>query len=267
MGASSHVRLAWAVLLTGLMTAMGDKSYKPLVTIPAVFEVDLLFPHNETYAPSPLMPILFAVQNPALAPWLATITFDLWQGNDTRSPGSVGGVPLAVGLDVATERQKSNEPLLLNAPVNTIAYPDGVWTLAWSLEYSNCSLFPDMTRSETFYTVFTVSKSGQIPDMKAGTSADVCGASGALAFNFTSWDDVGCGLTEPSPTTNPCSVTVDSAAVSSLSALARATGYVCSSNSNITCPTSFPSSGSPRVAAVSTLLTLLAALAALIQLR
>ncbi|EGR50380.1 uncharacterized protein TRIREDRAFT_105444 [Trichoderma reesei QM6a] len=267
MGASSHFRLAWAVLTTGLMTAMGDKSDESLVALPAVFEVDLLFPHNATYAPSALMPILFAVQNPTLAPSSATITFDLWRGNDTRSPGSVGSVPLALSLDVATERQRSNEPLLLNAPVNTIAYPDGVWTLAWSLEYFNCSTSQGKARSETFYTVFTVSKSGQAPDMKAGTSADVCGSSAALAYNVTSWDELACGMPGPSPTTNPCSVTVDSAAVSSLSALARATGYVCSPNSNITCPTSFSSSGSPRVAAVSTLLTLSAALTVLIQLR
>ncbi|KAL7803465.1 hypothetical protein V8C44DRAFT_344171 [Trichoderma aethiopicum] len=263
MSCLSHVRLAWAVLMTGFMTAMGKKSDQPLVTLPALLEVDLLFPHNATYAPSPLMPILFAVQNPALADHLqATITFDLWQGNDTRSPGSVGGVPLAVGLDVLTERQPSNEPLLLNAPVNTVAYPDGVWTLAWALEYSNCSQY--MVRSETFYTVFAVSKSGQVPDMKAGTSADVCGASRGLAFNFTSWSV--CDMQGPSPTTNPCSVTVDSAAVSSLSALARATGYVCSPNSNLTCPTSFPSAGSRRGTAASTLLALLAALTLLIHL-
>ncbi|PTB65179.1 hypothetical protein BBK36DRAFT_1142181 [Trichoderma citrinoviride] len=261
MGIFSHVRLAWVVLMTGLMTAMGDK---PLVTFPAAFEIDLLFPHNATYAPSPLMPIVFAVQNPAVTPIDATIKFDLWQGNNKRSPGWVGNVPITIGLDVATQSQKSNDPLLLSAPVNTIAYPDGVWTIAWSLEYDNCSTFFSLAHSETFYTVFTVSKSGQAPDLEVATSAEVCGAANALAYNFTFYESL-CDLL-PTPTTNPCAVTIDSAAASSLTALARATGYVCSPNSNLTCPTSFPAFGSPRVTASSTLLTLLAVLVALIYL-
>ncbi|TFB06270.1 hypothetical protein CCMA1212_001480 [Trichoderma ghanense] len=260
MGPSSHAHLALAVVMTGLMTAMGDAS---LPDFPAAFEVDLLIPHNTTYAPSPLMPIVFGVQNPILSKSLqAVIRWDLWEGNNQRSPGSIGGGHLDVDIDVYSEPQPSNDPLLVSASVNTVAYPDGVWTLAWSLEYTNCSQYT--TRSETFYTVFTVSKSGQAPDLEAATSADVCGSAQALAFNFTSWSQVGCGMPGPSPTTNPCAATIDSAAAASLSAFARETGYVCSSNSNLTCPTSFPASGSPRVAAAPTLLALLAALAALI---
>ncbi|KAL6876789.1 hypothetical protein J3F83DRAFT_759226 [Trichoderma novae-zelandiae] len=221
------------------MTAVGKKSDQPLVTFPAIFKVDLLFPHNATYAPSPLMPIVFAMQNPALTPLLALITFDF-------------NVPLTIRLDIATKRKKSNKPLLLSAP-----------TIAWTLEYSDCSN-NSLVRLETSYIVFTVSKSGQAPDLEAATSADVYGASGAMAFNLTK--DIGCGVPGPSATTNPCAVIIDSAAASSLSALARAMGYVCSPNSNLTCPTSFPSSGSLRVSPASTLLTLLAALAALIHL-
>ncbi|KAK1241806.1 hypothetical protein MKX07_007629 [Trichoderma sp. CBMAI-0711] len=258
----SRIRLAWAVLMAGLMTAMGDNS---LPDLPAAFEVDLLIPHNTSYAPSPLMPIVFGVQNPIFSKSLqAVIKWNLWEGNNQRSPGSIGGGHLDVGTDVFSEPQPSNDLLLVSASVNTIAYPEGVWTLAWNLEYTNCSL--DTTHSETFYTVFTVSKSGQAPDLEAATSADVCGTAQSLAYNFTSWSEIGCGMPGPSPTTNPCASTIDSAAAASLSAFARNTGYVCSWNSNLTCPTSFPSSSSPRVAAAFTSLTLLAALTALIHL-
>ncbi|KAL6859305.1 hypothetical protein J3F83DRAFT_749684 [Trichoderma novae-zelandiae] len=259
MGAFSHVRLAWALLMTSLLTAMGDEA---ALSFPATFEVDLLFPHNATYAPSPLMPVVFAVQNPALAkPLVATIRWAMWEGDDQRSPGSIGVGDLTVGLDVDTERQPSDGPLLVSSSVNTAAYPDGFWSLAWSLQYWNCS---DFTTGETFSTVFTVSKAGQAPDLVAATSADECGSTDAHALNITG---VGCFVLGPSPTTNPCAATIDSAAASSLSAMARATGYACATNSNLTCPTSFPNSaGSLGMTGASTLLTLLAALAAVIHL-
>ncbi|KAL7939414.1 hypothetical protein V8C35DRAFT_286560 [Trichoderma chlorosporum] len=263
MGAVGHVRLAWAALAASLMTAMGDKS---AITYPAIFEVDLLFPRNETYAPTPLMPVVFAVQNPTLAkPLDATIKWTMWEGNDKHSPGSVTGGHIDVGVDVTTESKPSNDLLLLSSAVNTVAYPDGFWTLAWYLEYNNCSLTP--SQGETFYTVFTVSKSGKAPDLVAATSAGTCSTTEAQGLNVTSLD--GCGNLEPSPTTNPCAATIDSAAASSLSAEARATGYICASNSNLTCPTSFPplaSAGNSRMATSSALLTLLVALTALVHL-
>jgi hypothetical protein len=265
MDASSHARFAFAALMSGLMTAMGDKS-APLI-VPGIFEVDLLFPRNETYAPSWLMPIVFAVQNPSLAvPLSATIQWTLWEGNDTRSPGSIGAGDIEVAGDVVTVKPAPSNPYLLSSAVNTISYPDGVWTLAWYLQYNLCG---SLTHSEIFTTVFTVNKSGKAIDLEAATSSDVCGNTEAQGFNITSFD--GCHL-GPSPTTNPCVATIDSAAASSLSALAKATGSICTSySSNLTClnpqpPPGQPSAANPRVAAASTLLTLLAALAAMVHL-
>jgi hypothetical protein len=266
MGASSHVRFAFAALMAGLMTAMGAKSDSP--TLPATFEVDFLFPRNETYAPSWLMPVVIAIQNPSLAvPLFATVKWNLWEGNNTRSPGAITGGHFDVGGDVATARPAPSNPYLLSTAVNTISYPDGVWTLVWYVQYNICG---QPTQSENFTTVFTVSKSGNATDIEAATSSDICGTTEAQAFNVTSSDL--CHLLGPTPTTNPCAVTIDSAAASSLSALARATGSICTSYSlNLTClnpspPPGQPSAANPRVAAASTLLTLLAALVALVHL-
>ncbi|KAF3063090.1 hypothetical protein CFAM422_010430 [Trichoderma lentiforme] len=270
MGASSHVRFAFAALLASLMTAMGAKSISP--TLPATLEVDLLFPRNETYAPSWLMPVVFAVQNSSLAvPLGVSIQWRMWEGNNTGSPGSIGLGGFDVAGDVTTARSTPKNPYLISDAVNTISYPDGVWTLAWYVQYNGCNgLTPQPTHSENFTTVFTVSKSGKAIDLEAATSSDVCGTAQAQAFNITSpgeCDDFG-----PSPTTNPCAATIDSAAASSLSAWARDTGAICSSySSNLTCldprpPPGQPSAADPRVAAASTLLTLLAALGALIHL-
>lgn len=270
MGASSHVRFAFAALMAGLTTAMGDNMKSASLTFPATFEVDLLFPRNETYAPSWLMPVVFAIQNPSLAvPLSASIQWNMWEGSNTRSPGSIGGGGFDVAGDVITATSTPKNPYLLSSAVNTISYPDGVWTLAWYVQYSICG---SPTHSENFTTVFTVSKSAKAIDLEAATSSDVCGAAEAQAFNMTS-SSGGCGnMLGPSPTTNPCAATIDSAAASSLSALARATGSICTSySSNLTClnpspPPGQPSAANPRVAAASILLTLLAALGALIHL-
>src|SRR5207244_4320386 len=44
--------------------------------VPGVVEVDLIFPRNDTYAPLPGMPIVFAIQNPQLVASLYP-SFDL----------------------------------------------------------------------------------------------------------------------------------------------------------------------------------------------
>ncbi|KAL7924301.1 hypothetical protein ACQKWADRAFT_286390 [Trichoderma austrokoningii] len=172
MGTSSHVRFAFAALMTSLMTAMSYKSAS--LTLPATFEVDLLFPRNETYAPSWLMPVVFAIQNPSLAvPLSASIQWNMWEGNNTRSPGSFGGASFDVAGDVTTAISTPKSPYLLSSAVNTISYPDSVWTLAWYVQYNICG---SPTHSENFTTVFTVRKSGKAIDLEAATLSDICGA-------------------------------------------------------------------------------------------
>ncbi|KAM0253118.1 hypothetical protein ACHAQJ_007394 [Trichoderma viride] len=119
MGAFNHIRpLAWAALLAGVMTAMGDDNVQPN---PGIFEVDLLFPRNETYAPNPLMPVVFALQNPTLASvngLIATIDWELWKGNNRTSAGSITNN----SIDLAHENLTSSGPSLVSRTVNTFAY-------------------------------------------------------------------------------------------------------------------------------------------------
>jgi hypothetical protein len=281
MGAFNHVRpLAWAALMAVLTTAVGEASSTSKL---GTFEVDSLFPRNATYAPRALMPIVFALQNPTLASTLeASIFWELWEGNNRSSPGSVtnGGIELAT-LDLS-----SSDPLLVTRFVNTVAYPDGLWTLAWSLEIYACSQPEGATQDITLSnaTIFTTSASGQPPDLVAATAADLCGTTEAYAFAVTSSGDA-CGVLGPSPATSPCAVTISPAAASSISA--AATALACSPlqrqlNPNVTCPastdnpsasasaSSADAAGRSRMAAVaaaaSTLLMLLATLTALVHL-
>ncbi|KAL7916963.1 hypothetical protein ACQKWADRAFT_317683 [Trichoderma austrokoningii] len=171
------------------MTAMGEPK-------PGVFEVDLLFPRNETYAPNPLMPVVFALQNPTLA--------------------SVNGLIATVYWEF--------DPYLISRSINTIAYPEGFWTFAWSLRFFNCTETVEgqpqarngFTTLNAKPTVFTISKSGQATDLTAATSADKCNAAESFAFNVTAWG-YQCGMLGPSPTADPCAAKIDSAAASSIS--------------------------------------------------
>ncbi|KGO76980.1 hypothetical protein PITC_004010 [Penicillium italicum] len=238
---------------------------------PGIFEVDLVFPRNTTYTPQALMPIVWALQNPSMAPPLASsITWNLWEGNNHSSPGSVGG-----GLIELLEEITSSEQLISRF-FNTIAYPDGHWTLTWTLEIFNCTQYTGQSHSlkKTGSTVFTISKSGQEPDLVAATAADQCGAMEAYTFNVTSFGDA-CGHLGQTPNTNPCAVNMSSSAASSL--YASATASACAPNAplnaNVTCPTSTSKSSADNpasrshMATVPVLLMLLVTVTNLIYLR
>ena len=138
MGSFNHFRpLAGTALVVAgwLTTALADASTAAINS--GIFEVDLLFPRNVTYTPQALMPIVWAMQNPPLAaPLQAIIYWQLWEGSNETSPGSVvdGTLDLVVGVNLS-----SSGPLLFDRIVNTMAYPDGVWTLTWEVNVSNCS--------------------------------------------------------------------------------------------------------------------------------
>ncbi|RAK99290.1 uncharacterized protein BO80DRAFT_426578 [Aspergillus ibericus CBS 121593] len=238
---------------------------------PGIFEVDLIFPRNETYAPHTLLPVVFALQNPPLAfPVAAWISWSLWEGNNLTSPGSItDGV-----IELALLNLTSTEPLLVTRFIDTIPYPNGFWTFEWSLQMDMCSAGygPGQFIDTNSTTVFTISQSGQAPDLVAATSSDKCGTMKAYAYNITA-EGESCGYFGPSPTTNPCAVTVNAAAASSV--MAAGTALACdplesSIYPNVTCPPVSVSSsnvaGQYHMAAAPTLLTLLAVVSGLIHL-
>jgi hypothetical protein len=269
MGTFNHDRYhIWAILLVA--------SFTTAITAPdniGNFEVDLLFPSNSTYTPQALMPIVFAVQNPTLVfRFGASFNWSLWEGNNQTSPGSIVG-----GLESFQPISPPNQTLVTRI-INTMAYPDGVWTLAWSISFLNCTVEGTPAFEDSIYlnstTTFTVSASGRAPDLVAETSAQMCGTANSLAL---SQNPLGrsCGMPSPEPATaTPCAMTINSTAASSI--YAAATEMACSiderqANPNVTCPTAKPSASSPgvagRIAAASTLLMLLTMFTALIYLR
>ncbi|KAJ5927826.1 hypothetical protein N7466_006782 [Penicillium verhagenii] len=266
----SLFKLLQAALITSWMTVATANS--------GVFEVDLIYPRNETYTPSPLMPMVFAVQNPDMAdPLGASISWSFLEGGNRSAPGSLlDGLlelsPMNV-LNVSGDLDKltldiPGYPLLVTRYLDTFSFPDGTWNFEWSLEVYNCtSGFEDYQNAlqVTNYVTFNTSKSGKAPDLVAATSAGTCDTAEGFAFNAISLE-YNCGVLEPTQTTNPCAVTIDSAAESNL--MAMATEHACSIlerpiHPNVTCPSATPSSntaGQSRTAAAPVLFMVLATL-------
>ncbi|KGO76711.1 hypothetical protein PITC_090650 [Penicillium italicum] len=273
-----HVRfLTWTALMAYSMIAMGN--FIPTSNSGSgQFEIDLVFPRNETYAPQGAMAIVFALQNPTLAlPLGATVSWSLWEGNNQSSPGSIVGG----GLELSLLNLTSSDPMFVTRYIDTLNYPSGFWTLTWSVSVNNCiqrsagnsaDTVSNITMTDTKTTIFTISQSGQKPDLVASTSSDLRCSVAAQAFNVTSIGE-SCGFLGPSPTTNPCAVTINPSAASSISA--AATAYACQpqvhpSDPQVSCPPitgkSSNDAAQSRMAAASTLFTLLTTVTALIHL-
>ena len=71
-----HSSWLWAGLAT-----LGLAAAAEVVTTPRQFEVDIVFPHNNTYKPAETMPIVLAIQNASIAASLGSflVFWDIWQ--------------------------------------------------------------------------------------------------------------------------------------------------------------------------------------------
>ncbi|KAJ5415827.1 hypothetical protein N7465_004522 [Penicillium sp. CMV-2018d] len=226
------------------------------VTFPQTVEVDLIFPRNETYAPSEVFPIVFAFQNAALIPSLdPSFDINLWvnvEHNISISPlnidltavnfssAAVGDQPLYV-YTFATNLNTTNN----NADAVTR------YNLAWAFGAGNCS--GDDGSATTFgggfessHVIFTIAQSGAAPEISNNASG--CTGLSHLAFNVTGtlpvadtskWDGHNtCAVfsdTTPTPVGSPCAATADASAAASISA--AATSKACAAFSPaISCP-------------------------------
>ena len=86
MGAFDHACYQpWAALMAILTIAItASAQVYPIAN--GIFEVDLLFPGNSTYTPQPLMPVVFALQNPTLAPSFCASVYGFYGKATTGLP-------------------------------------------------------------------------------------------------------------------------------------------------------------------------------------
>ncbi|KAH0426128.1 hypothetical protein CcaCcLH18_10538 [Colletotrichum camelliae] len=214
-----------------------------------IVEVDLVFPRNDTYAPAPIFPIIFAFQKPSIALFLNPIILvTVWdRGNMTNSV-------LTTSYDLKGANLSSSDPYLAHRGL-TRFNKEGTWMLTWTVNWDSCTRDalespsnsrPIVSNTTDNSVTFTTRGSSQEVDLVSSTNNKDCGANQGLNFNVTDtlkvpsrvdWSGgetcAVVALSAPKP--DPCRVKIDSAAASSI--FAAATAQICEGISpSISCP-------------------------------
>ncbi|KAH8819150.1 hypothetical protein F5884DRAFT_743574 [Xylogone sp. PMI_703] len=93
-----------------LLTLLASESLAQ--TFPSIPEVDFIFPRNDTCAPTPLMPVVFAIQNPSAANTLdLLLMWTISSVNCTQFSSSPGHIPGYVQVNNVTFATKNGAPV------------------------------------------------------------------------------------------------------------------------------------------------------------
>lgn len=102
-----------------------------------VSEVDLLFPRNDTYAPMPLMPIVFAVQRPPIVDQL------LPQISYSVHPRHLADGEYARYHTIDLSLPSNDSTYFIAKGVANLTNVPGSWQFSWALRFYNCSTTDD----------------------------------------------------------------------------------------------------------------------------
>ncbi|KAL2173023.1 uncharacterized protein P884DRAFT_333100 [Thermothelomyces heterothallicus CBS 202.75] len=227
----------------GLWPFLASLVYLGAVADPAgVLEVDLVFPRNETYAPTPYMPIVFGFRNGELARRLnpeILVTM--------RNSTALGDISSYIETPV-TVNWTSNEPNFVYTVFQNEFAIEGTWWIAWDVWWTTCKveddglIHGDITRNHSSrLSDFVIKKGGKAVDLVAITANDkTCPETLGITINVTdttapisfanqpvplrvSYPRLEtCALVASStPTANPCLVRIDSTAAAAISASAK----------------------------------------------
>jgi hypothetical protein len=221
-----HV-LSWASwLFVACIGAAGAATSDPL----GVVEVDVVFPRNDTYAPTPYLPIVFGFQNTELASLLKfRIELHIWNitNGSIVDEGSFGDYHKYQDWG----NTYSTDPFLIYNHYDNFN-TEGTWLLLWSLTCSNCTdvnpwegtyFHGSMEQSSTI--TFTTKKSAQEIDLVAATKDENCSEDQGIAINITETieapaaggEKISAALVNSTATPNPCRVKIDSAFATNMS--------------------------------------------------
>jgi hypothetical protein len=231
-------------LLLALLTCWSSAQ-----SFPSITEVDLLFPRNDTYAPTVFMPVVFAIQNPTVALTYLDLALEwtllqLINGKAVVGTGSIAKYLFTPSVTGPSYYEYSS--------LYNLTTLEGTWSLSWTVSSINCTQFP-ISNSSTFgyiqrnTVIFTTKNGAQATDLVAATADDICASAESFTFNVTGIEKkpVGsgnsvttCGVVasmSPAPSPNPCAAQLNATGASSISA--ALTASACSLPSSlISCP-------------------------------
>jgi hypothetical protein len=219
-----------------------------------VLEVDLVFPRNDTYAPTSLFPVIIAFQNARLVPFLnPKLSLEIANVDDNYQTG------VSSLYDMRWANFSSSEPYY-ELRVFSEFNKEGRWRLAWQVSWDSCTedslgifLGKNIIRNESRHsTRFTIKNSAQNVDLVAATTDRNCSENEGVAISIATtlpvpegveWDGgrTCASLSPTTPAPTPCQVKFDSAAASSMSSSITAShckatqtpGSSCSPGSNV----------------------------------
>lgn len=223
-----HCRLSWlaaAVASLGVIDAAAAKTS-------GVLEMDLLFPRNETYAPTKRFPVLFAFQNSQLAPLVdPQIDLTIWDRNDMDHTVVIDN------WNLRSSNFSLSDPYLEYFYYLKFDTP-GSYMLKWGIRWSHCtedSLNPRTGRGSDIIidslrgiVLFAIEEGAQEMDLVAATTNKKCTEDQGVTVNITDtlvpegvtgnhWQGDNCAVTSNStPIPEPCRVVIDSAATESM---------------------------------------------------
>jgi hypothetical protein len=212
-----------------LVTSLAYLAVAVNATDGGVIEASLVFPRNETYAPTDSLPIVFAFQNAKLA---EHFNFDLYytirNATDVRSNETVNFFK-----SLKKANWSSAEPYFASIFYRDKFLVEGQWELLWQLTWGACreedtsmSRPPRVSNMTLGGIGFTIKRGAQAADLVAGTANDKpCTEGPGLAVNVTGQvehdpmlNSCAVMVASSTPTPNPCRVSIGSATAASIAA-------------------------------------------------
>lgn len=219
-----------------------------IVDYPARVEFNVVFPRNETYAPAPIFPIIFAIQNYAAAAVSSTLEID-WSIREYVSGRYVThGI---IHMDDIDPHHNTTAPdpyyaVVWTSQLNATAAPNQ-YALSWEFSHVSCSgavvaAYPadfNTTSHGGYYDVFTLATTTNAKQPDVGADLHTCPGWYSAAFEINGTTpvlqppkrsqndgrDVCAVVSEAPPPGDPCAVRIGEAAAASISA--RMTAEAC----------------------------------------
>ncbi|KAL6922605.1 hypothetical protein FSHL1_006570 [Fusarium sambucinum] len=221
----------WLVML--FREVAGDQ------TNSSALKIDLVFPLNETYNPSPMLPIIFSYGDPSTIPLFEPlISYRVWNESNRSTTNtdftlsSINYVPLVNGSSI--------NPYIDFGFYTHHFNTEGRWSISVILRWASCYVDPEVEyespgewgkihRNNTYVGTVTFTTKGPLKqvDLLAATKNQTCSSPVGININVERtakavWGDGFEGDTCPivdSPTeADSCSVTLNPSAVSNIDA-------------------------------------------------
>lgn len=225
------------------------------ITTPETVEVDLIFPRNDTYAPSPLLPLVIAIQNSHAAAALSlSFEYIIWNVTSNGSwdyPWWRGDIHLE-----SANLSSRSDPYFAFDSTAALVDTEGPFMLAWTLNTFNCSGSPQSSDtlnldnpSKGNLLYFSTAKDAQ-PAGRAladATDRDTCAQIPGFTYNVTGSLEVPDGLSyisacailslaSSTPAPSPCQVHLSPASASSISTAVTSAACAWSPDPVLRCP-------------------------------